>query len=109
MRSGFFLSGALVKLVTWTLSFAKGPILPLWHFQQAGKGCLEGKDAVMLPECTARCAAGATSPSEKQGAREAEVQWAEAISELRRSGLLQGRTSCTLCAWFDLCGVGWGS
>lgn len=37
----------------------------------------------MLLECMARCGAGATGPSEKQGARNAETQWAEAISELR--------------------------
>lgn len=83
-------------LVTWMLSFSKGATVSLWYLQQAGKGCLEGKGTVVLLECMARCAAGATSPSEKQGARDGEMQWAGAISELRHSWLPQGRMSCTL-------------
>lgn len=106
MRSGFFLSGAWAALVTWTLSFSKGPILPSWHLQLADKGCLEGKGAVVLPECMARGAAGATSPAEKQDARNAEIQWAEAISELRDTlGFPKEECPAHFSAWFDLRGV----
>lgn len=62
--------------------------LPL---QLAGKGCVEGKGAVLLGLCLVRCAAAATSPSEKQGGCDRQ-----ATGELGCTQLPHQRMSCTL-------------
>lgn len=105
MRSGFFsLSGAWVVLSLGHWALPKGQFLPPCHLQLAGKGCVEGKGAVLLVVCLARCAACAPSPYEKQGG------WFDGQRPLVSSDALGFPTEecpARFNACFDLCDDGW--